>query len=113
MHRALYVSIGSLKSESISHSIMPKFFAIHGFSVHGSLGKNTGVGSHFLLQGIFPTQGSNPCPTLEGRFFTTEPPGKGEVGRANSNFVWEYGKGIQQADGIIMVFEQEYFSLCG
>ena len=25
-----------------------------------SPGKNTGVGSHFLLQGIFPTQGSNP-----------------------------------------------------
>ena len=25
-----------------------------------SLGKNTGVGCHFLLQGIFPTQGSNP-----------------------------------------------------
>ena len=24
-----------------------------------SPGKNTGVGSHFLLQGIFPTQGSN------------------------------------------------------
>ena len=23
--------------------------------------KNTGVGCHFLLQGIFPTQGSNPC----------------------------------------------------
>ena len=23
-------------------------------------GKNSGVGSHFLLQGIFPTQGSNP-----------------------------------------------------
>ena len=30
-------------------------------SVHGdSPGKNTGVGCHFLLQGIFPTQGSNP-----------------------------------------------------
>ena len=26
-----------------------------------SPGKNTGVGSHSLLQGIFPTQGSNPC----------------------------------------------------
>ena len=26
-----------------------------------SPGKNTGVGCHFLLQGIFPTQGSNPC----------------------------------------------------
>ena len=25
-----------------------------------SSGKNTGVGCHFLLQGIFPTQGSNP-----------------------------------------------------
>ena len=25
-----------------------------------SLGKNTGVGCHFLLQGILPTQGSNP-----------------------------------------------------
>ena len=24
-------------------------------------GKNTGVGCHFLLQGIFPTQGLNPC----------------------------------------------------
>ena len=30
-------------------------------SVHSdSLGKNTGVGCHALLQGIFPTQGSNP-----------------------------------------------------
>ena len=29
-------------------------------SVHGdSPGKNTGVGCHFLLQGIFPTPGSN------------------------------------------------------
>ena len=26
-----------------------------------SPGKNTGVGCHFLLQRIFPTQGSNPC----------------------------------------------------
>ena len=30
-------------------------------SVHGdSLGKNTGVGCHAILQGIFPTQGLNP-----------------------------------------------------
>ena len=30
-------------------------------SIHGdSPGKNTGVGCHALLQGIFPTQGSNP-----------------------------------------------------
>ena len=32
-----------------------------GSSFHGdSPGMNTGVGCHFLLQGIFPTQGSNP-----------------------------------------------------
>ena len=32
-----------------------------GSSVHGdSPGKNTGVGCHFLLLGIFPTQGWNP-----------------------------------------------------
>ena len=29
-----------------------------------------GVGCHFLLQGIFPTQGSSPAsPALAGRFF--------------------------------------------
>ena len=37
-----------------------------------SPGKNTGVGCHFLLQGIFLDQGSKP-PTLAGWFFTTEP----------------------------------------
>ena len=32
-----------------------------GSSVHGNyLSQNTGVGSLFLLQGIFPTEGSNP-----------------------------------------------------
>ena len=37
-------------------------------------GKNTGVGCRFLLQGIFPTQGSNRdlmIPALTGVFFTT------------------------------------------
>ena len=32
-----------------------------GSSVHGTSGKNTGVGCHFRLQGIFPTQELNPC----------------------------------------------------
>ena len=39
-----------------------------------SPGKNPGVGCHALLQGIFPTQGSNPAlmsPALARRFFTT------------------------------------------
>ena len=36
----------------------PMDCSLLGSSVHGdSLGKNTGVGCHDLLQGIFPTQG--------------------------------------------------------
>ena len=48
------------------------------------LGKNTGVGCHFLLQGIFPTQGSNPghINLLAGRFFTV-PPGKPILNTSN------------------------------
>ena len=41
----------------------------------GFSSKNTGVGYHALLQGIFPTQGSNlhllTSPASAGRFFTT------------------------------------------
>ena len=39
------------------------------------LGRNTGAGCHFLLQGIFPTHISL-FPSLAGRFFTTAPLGK-------------------------------------
>ena len=41
-----------------------------------SPGKNIGVGCHFPLQGIFPTQGSKSClmsPALAGGFFTSLP----------------------------------------
>ena len=40
--------------------------------------KNTGVGCHFLLQGIFPIDTLNLSmpPALAGILFTTEPPGK-------------------------------------
>ena len=56
-----------------------------GSSVHGdSPGKNTGVGCHALLQGIFPTQRMNPylpgteprSPTLQADSLPSEPPGK-------------------------------------
>ena len=47
-----------------------------GSSVHGIFpGENTGVGFHFLLQGIFLTRDLNPMSPTCG-FFTTEPPGK-------------------------------------
>ena len=35
-------------------------YSLSGSSVHGIL-QNTGVAYHVLLQGIFLTQGSNPC----------------------------------------------------
>ena len=46
------------------------------------LGKNIGVDCHFLLQGIFPTQGSNPCLHVScsaGGFLIAEPLGKAKV----------------------------------
>ena len=40
-------------------------------------GNNTGVGCHFLLQGVFPTQGSNPGLThCRKMLLPSEPPGK-------------------------------------
>ena len=51
------------ESESESHSAMSDSSLPHGlYSPWNLTGQNTGVGSHSLLQGIFPTQGSNPGP---------------------------------------------------
>ena len=57
--RNIFFKLLKVKSEScsvVSDSLRP-----HGlYSPWNSLGQNTGVGSLSLLQGIFPTQGSNP-----------------------------------------------------
>ena len=58
-------------------------------------GKNTGVGCHFLLQGIFPTQGWNPCLFhCQADSFTTVPPGKANTdqcssSRSASDLLWD------------------------
>ena len=53
----------------------PMDYSLPGSSVHGdSPVKNTEVGGHALLQGIFLTQGSKPyllSPALAGGFLTT------------------------------------------
>ena len=54
-----------LKSESVSHSVVsdsltPWTVVCQAPLSWNSPDKNTGVGCHFLLQEIFPTQGSNP-----------------------------------------------------
>ena len=47
--------------ESESHPVVSNSLWPHGlYCPWNSLGQNTGVGSLSLLQGIFPTQGSNP-----------------------------------------------------
>ena len=50
-------SLGFLTKGSESPSGMSNSLRPHGLN---SSGQNTGVGSHSLLQDIFPTQGSNP-----------------------------------------------------
>ena len=58
--------IQTLHFGSISHSVVSNSLQPHGLQPARLLcpwdspGKNPGVGSHSLLQGIFPTQGSNP-----------------------------------------------------
>ena len=50
-------------SEHESRSVVSNSLQPHGlYSPWNSPGQNTGGGSLSLLQGIFPTQGSNPCP---------------------------------------------------
>ena len=50
-----------LSHSVMSHSLQPHGLQPTGSSIHGdSPGKSTGVGCHALLQGILPTQGSNP-----------------------------------------------------
>ena len=58
-------------------------------------GRNTGVGYHSLLQGIFHTPGIDPkfpmSSALAGRFFTSMPPGKPPphlVGMSLSKTTW-------------------------
>ena len=49
------------ESESVNCSVLSDSSTPHGlYCPWNSPDKNTGVGCHFFLQGIFPTQGSNP-----------------------------------------------------
>ena len=59
-------SLFSLSKSSVSHSVVSNSSRSHGLQPArtlcpwNSLGKNTGVNSHSLLQEIFPIEGSNP-----------------------------------------------------
>ena len=59
---SLCVHVRAKSLQSCPTLCNPMYCSLLGLSVHGdSAGKNTGVGCHARFQGIFPTQGSNPC----------------------------------------------------
>ena len=68
----LYVNVNECECES--HSVVSDSLQPHGlYSPWNSPGQKPRVGSLSLLQGIFPTQGSNPglmTPALTGGFLT-------------------------------------------
>ena len=75
MPEVLLLIMEQSKSESISHSVMSNSLLPYGLQPARLLCsqntpcKNTGMGSHSLLQGIFPMWGSNPD-LLHCRVFT-------------------------------------------
>jgi len=75
-HPTMSSSAARCESESVSCLVVSDCLWPHGlqsarlFCPWNSPGKNTGVGYHFLLQGILPTQGSNPSLVIAGIFFT-------------------------------------------
>ena len=61
VYTLLYIKCITNKNLHESHSVMSDSLQPNGlYSLWNSPGQNTGVGSHPLLQGIFPTQGLNP-----------------------------------------------------
>ena len=66
LHIYIYTYVCIYVCVCVSHSVMSSFLQPHGLGPTRLLrpwdfpGKNTGVGCHSLLQGIFLTQGSNP-----------------------------------------------------
>ena len=76
---------------SVSHSVVSDFVQPHGLQSArllcpwGSPRKNTGVGCHFLLKGIFPTLGLNAgSSVLQADSLPSEPPGKPWKGQMSS-----------------------------
>ena len=88
--------------ESESHSVVSYSVLPHGlYSSWNSPGQNTRMGSCSLLQGIFPTQESNPGPpALQADSLPAEPQGK-------PNTTWKQHQ-IPQVEGPVL----EDFSPC-
>ena len=75
-----YIELSEVKwsCSVVSNSLGPRGLQLTRFLCPWDFpGKSTGVGCHFLLQGILPTQGSNPgLPRCSQTLLPSEPPGK-------------------------------------
>ena len=88
----------------ISHAVLccaQSLSSLPGCSVCGvSSGKTTGVSCHALLQGIFPSQGSNPMsPSLQVSSLPSEPPGKLKNAGVGSLFLLQGNFPAQESNG--------------
>ena len=99
-------------------------YSLLGSPVHGILqGKNTGVGCHFLFQGIFPTQGVSPgLPVLQTDSVLSERPGKpqnstnshwtadtqtrGKLGKGNAGLVPSIQKHIKGPSAMVETYSR-------
>ena len=90
--RTKFESVESVSRSVVSNPLWPhRLQPAWPLCPWNSSGKNTGVGSHSLLQGIFPTQGSNPhLPHFKADSLLSEPPG---------NYVYPHYKYINGLEG--------------
>ena len=87
-----------------------------------SPGKSTGVGCHFLLQGIFQTRGWTWVSLITGEFFTAEPPGEPVLYVCKQRALDRVARGSAECRGVIAckrscnsgirLTEQQGFLLC-
>ena len=88
--KKIFLAAGGGVSEwvSESRSVVSDSLWLHGLhSPWNSPGQNTRVGSLSLLQGIFPTQGSNPGPLHCGQFLY-------QLSHQGTDFNWDYAESM-------------------
>ena len=117
----LFMLCVCLVSQSCPTACNPMDCNPPGSSVHGdSPSKNTEVGCHFLLQGIFPTQGSNPgLPHYRQTLYCLSQQGSPSTYKTNNKFLndpegwYGEGGGREVQDGEHVYARGGFMLMCG
>ena len=104
---------------AVSDSLWPRGLQINRLLCPwNSPGKNTGVGCHFILQGIFGTQGLNPCVLCvlhwQADYLPTEPPGSPAWGSFPMSWLFTSGGqsiGASASTSVLPMHIQGWFPL--